>query len=774
MRLLVCTLLIVLAGPGIFASAQSSCPVGQTTSVSGVVYAPNGTDPLPNVQVYIPTTAVAPFTPGVSCPVVGQPPSGTPLVGTLTGVDGSFTLTGVPVGTNIPLVIVSGRWRRQLVIPSTTACENTVVTGASMPANQSQGDIPKIAIASGSVDAVECVLRKVGIQDSEFTDQGGTGRINIFAGTNSPGAVVDLGATSETVLMGDQNVLDSYDMLMLPCQGGAYIQSGTDLANLISYANAGGRVYASHYSYVWMYDNPPFDQVANWAPDPFDLFSQNTGTATVDQSFSGGQTLAQWLQQPAIAASTTLGQIGVSTIRHDLNEVISPTQSWLTLNGTLGGETNPVLQFVFDTPIGPPATTNQCGRVLFNEYHVETNSTSSLVFPNECDPSPMTPQEKLLEYSLFELTSDGGAPTLTPASAAFGSQPVGFNSAPQTFTWTNNSTFPASATTSTTGNFSAASSNCSSVVAGASCTINVVYDPTALGPGTGILTAVSNGMTLTATLTGTGVPDLVFSPATVAFGNVDVGATVVQTVMVTNSGSGLLPLPPLVLSANYGVNSTCGSTIAALSNCSFNVTFTPTTTGPSTGSLTVNAATPANFNLPMALTGNGVDFSIVSNPGSGSVVGGIGTAFNVLTSPIAGYANTVALSCTTTAPLSTCSPASATVVPSIATTTGVSIVTTPKYGEFAAGFGRGGWLWLAGVGSGVLLWSKRRRWGSLTRAGLFVCLLAVSSLAITGCAGRDPVANPAYTPAGSYTYTVTATDGFLTHSATYALTVSVN
>src|SRR5882757_6711979 len=88
---------------------QVSCPAGQTTSITGVVYAPNGTDPLPNVTVYIPNAPVSAFTPGVSCPVVGQAPSGSPLVGTTTGVDGSFTLVNVPVGSNIPLVIQAGR-----------------------------------------------------------------------------------------------------------------------------------------------------------------------------------------------------------------------------------------------------------------------------------------------------------------------------------------------------------------------------------------------------------------------------------------------------------------------------------------------------------------------------------------------------------------------------------------------------------------------------------------------------------------------------------------
>ena len=118
-----------------------SCPGGATTTISGVVYAPNGTDPLPNVTVYIPNAPVDAFTPGVSCPVVGQAPSGSPLVGTTTAVDGSFTLVNVPVGSNIPLVIVAGRWRRQLVIPGTTACTANPLPAnfVVMPQNQSAG-----------------------------------------------------------------------------------------------------------------------------------------------------------------------------------------------------------------------------------------------------------------------------------------------------------------------------------------------------------------------------------------------------------------------------------------------------------------------------------------------------------------------------------------------------------------------------------------------------------------------------------------------------------
>ena len=59
-----------------------------TTTISGKVFAPNGTLPLPNVLVYVPNAPVQAFDPGVAC---GVPVSGDPLVSTFTDTDGTFT-----------------------------------------------------------------------------------------------------------------------------------------------------------------------------------------------------------------------------------------------------------------------------------------------------------------------------------------------------------------------------------------------------------------------------------------------------------------------------------------------------------------------------------------------------------------------------------------------------------------------------------------------------------------------------------------------------------
>jgi hypothetical protein len=756
---------------------QMKCANNGTTTITGTVYAPNGTDPLPNVTVYIPSAPVAAFTPGVSCPVVGTPPSGSPLVGTVSAVDGSFTLQDVPVGSNIPLVIVAGRWRRQLQVPSITACTNNPLPSSFvvMPQNQVQGDIPLIAIATGSVDQVECVLRKVGIDDSEFTNPGGGGRVNLYQGSNSPGAVIESNTPSQSTLMDDPATLNSYDVLMLPCQGGQFTQPASELANFINFANNGGRVYSSHFSYVWMYNNPPFDGVANWNVNQTTL---PDGPATVNTGFTDGQTLAQWLQLPAIDASTSFGQIAVTTNKHDTNGVIAPTQPWLTLNDPAAND--PVMQFVFNTPIAPVGQTiNQCGRVLYNEYHVENppSSPRGVVFPNECNSAPMTPQEKLLEYSLFELTNEGGQPSLAPVAQDFGSEAYGFSTAPFTFTWTNNSSFVSQISSATTvGDFSVVSNNCSSVPGGASCQINVVFTPSALGARSGSLLVTSAGNTITASLTGTGVPGFTISQSSAAFGNVDIGATSTQRLTLTNVAPQLLSVPAYLASGPFAVNTAaCGSAIAGGSSCTVVVNFSPAATGPMTGALSVSSTGPLYNGLGVTLSGNGVDFALGLSSTSGTVIAGDGITVTATLTPLAGFSAPVTLSCTVVSGVvgSTCGAAAASVNLSSQISDAVTLNTTSQYAVVGyGGFGGRGYLWIVALGSGWLLWAVRRSAASKMRGAIMLLLLAVIGLSIAGCSGKTPTKNSVFTGPGTYTVTVSATDGFLVRSATYVLTVT--
>jgi hypothetical protein len=208
--------------------------------------------------------------------------------------------------------------------------------------------------------------------------------------------------------------------------------------------------------------------------------------------------------------------------------------------------------------------------------------------------------------------------------------------------------------------------------------------------------------------------------------------------------------------------------------CPVQVTFLPTVTGPLNGTVGVNSTSLLYNGLSATLTGNGVDFTISLSPTSGSVVAGDGTSTTATLTPLAGFAAPLTLQCGVAgAAASSCGLSTATVTPTTVTTATINMTTTSQYTVVGfGGFGGRGYLWLVGLGSGWLLWRRRRSAGAMFRGGLAVVALAAIGLSLTGCSGKLPTQNATYTGPGSYVVKVTATDGFLVHSATYTLTVS--
>ena len=463
------------------ASAQSA------TTISGNVYAPNGVDPLVNVLVYVTTTSVSTPVAGANCPGSGCQtasnaiPEGVTLYA-FSAVNGSFTLSNIPVSTSYTLVIQAGKWQRQflnvpvgttaltglqLAMPTVHGTINTGSIISSLPAAQTSGSvttvntIPLIAISTGSQDAMECVLRDVGVADTEFTDDTTAtastgGRIHLYQGDQSPGAFITTSTPNETTLMGGTSTtsLTSYDMAMFPCQGETGAESAADIRNLIAYTSAGGRVFATHDSLVWLNNaisitsginsGNTFSGAVNWLANPGS--NPANGNATINTVFTDGSTLAQWMV--GVNASTTLGQVALSALRADISSVIAPTQSWVTLNSP-----SQIMQVTFNTPVGADAAA-QFGRVLYNEYHVEDGS-KNVAFPAECGTSPfsvadpavltsaqMSAQEKMLEYSLFDLSNFVTAVVPPSASISITTDPVDghFNEGDTTDTITANVT----------------------------------------------------------------------------------------------------------------------------------------------------------------------------------------------------------------------------------------------------------------------------------------------------------------------------------------------
>jgi hypothetical protein len=67
-----------------------------------------------------------------------------------------------------------------------------------------------------------------------------------------------------------------------------------------------------------------------------------------------------------------------------------------------------MLHYTFDTPVG---SQSQCGHVIYSDFHVNDTKTSpAVVFPGECNTTPLQPQEKVLEYLIWNLASCVGLP----------------------------------------------------------------------------------------------------------------------------------------------------------------------------------------------------------------------------------------------------------------------------------------------------------------------------------------------------------------------------
>jgi hypothetical protein len=396
------------------------------TTVRGTVFAPNGTLPLYGITVYVPNATLPPMAEGAQCSRCNEDLPGMPLTRATTDEAGNFTLTGVPSGANIPLVITSGKWRRQITIPNVAACADTMLNNADtrLPKNKSEGDIPRIALSTGGADSLECLLRRMGIDDSEIGKEGDDKRIHLYTDVNSNGEGVDRfkagyaggsGTFADSAgLWSDVNKMKQYDILILSCEGGQHKNTKPQAAldAVKEYADFGGRVFLSHWHNIWVGGafqdgtNTPspavWNSIATWnnAGDP-----TNAIDVIDEQNNPKGNSFATWMLN--VMGSTVRGEIPIAagTAKTTCSAVDNAkAERWTYLKGTQRPQ-----NFQFTTPNEKPAE-ERCGKVVFSDMHVSGNGGDpGQFYPTTCgdDPTPrdMTPQEKALAFMLFDLAS---------------------------------------------------------------------------------------------------------------------------------------------------------------------------------------------------------------------------------------------------------------------------------------------------------------------------------------------------------------------------------
>ncbi|MDB4941940.1 MAG: Tryptophan synthase alpha chain [Labilithrix sp.] len=372
------------APPGSLGTTDAAAP-GEPKGIgtlSGTVFAPEGTVPISNALLYLADAMPAPLPSGLTCDKCVQLPAGTPF--TYSKADGTFVLPVFAAGSKV-LVVQKGHFRRAR--PLAVAAGDAAIPGelTRLPGapDVAKGDeIPKIGVTYGGFDKIESSLVKLGI--TSF-DRYGKDPFN--DPKNLPPSVGEpfdlLNAPSKLAL---------YNIVLLPCAlGGLSCGAPTDAQkdNLRGFVSGGGKLYVTDYSYEYV--NQTWPGFITWKDKNGNDLTKNSawGAGCQDAAYTRPGTandpaLSSWLtaigetsfdlEDSWTVISKVTPQPGKDP---DGNPTTIAPKVWMTSNGT-----------------GPSTVSfeSQCGRVLFSTYHAEGDVDDALLA-----------QEKALLFILLEV-----------------------------------------------------------------------------------------------------------------------------------------------------------------------------------------------------------------------------------------------------------------------------------------------------------------------------------------------------------------------------------
>jgi len=395
----------------------SACTAGTETTLAGTLFAPNGKDPVPNATVYIPATAPAAFPDGIACDLCGTI-SGA-VATALTRADGGFLLTGVPEG-DVQVVAELGRFRRVTRMTVQKCVQNLVpqdpgTFGIKLPGRDGElsveDRIPKIAVATGDYDQIECVLKRMGITQFDlYNDRN--------VGATLPTTIAEL-----STLLTDRARLEKYNLLVVNCTEAQFepiLKVPGVLANLEHFVGGGGRIYATD----WAYD--VINQVPEFAPylcfvkggvlgaTPPATCSSLPGTAAEAHSttpYDTGATIKDPTMRDWLANfPNTLvgGQVPISfnfVVINQTGDMTHPATTWAEGLAEAQGSLPMMSKGV--RPLTVTFDYKQCGRIHYSTYNTEpaavVDDSTNGRYPLCGGRTAFNAQERLLEYLLFTI-----------------------------------------------------------------------------------------------------------------------------------------------------------------------------------------------------------------------------------------------------------------------------------------------------------------------------------------------------------------------------------
>jgi hypothetical protein len=407
------------------------------TTISGKVYDPAGKNPLQNVVVFVPNNVA-------NLPTIDQGTStcsscdtsiGDFVTFAFTGADGSFTLPNVPTGSNVPLVLQIGKWRRIMSVKQTTSCKTTTLPTSStdpnqarLPRNHKEGDMPQMALLTGGLDDLGCFLTRMGIDAAEYSAPHAGGRLDIYQGLNLgglSGPALSNGTAGNCTntscpLWASRQSFEKYDIVLLACEGDTFdadaqtdggLSFGAGATNvtragkqaLHDWLNEGGKVFATHFHYTWFQNGPAdFQAVAAWKG--WSIGSGTCPNCSIDQSFTGGKDFYKWLQTAGALSGSGISLTGVAdsvgtvtkgTTDRWIYDPSSTDTKYLSFNTPIGG---------IPTDAGPEMNgLMYCGKAVFSDLHAGGAPMGDV--PGSCKAQDLSAQEKALEYLFFDLSA---------------------------------------------------------------------------------------------------------------------------------------------------------------------------------------------------------------------------------------------------------------------------------------------------------------------------------------------------------------------------------
>jgi hypothetical protein len=380
---------------------SNPCDAGvRLPGLSGVVYAPNGKDPLPGALIYVAKGTPASLSSGDPCDVC-KIASTAAWAQTYSSATGAFKLRRVPVG-DLTVVIQIGRFRR--IASVTTSCGQDLALTSSqsrLPGTSKEGDIPRVAVATGLVDKMEYLLTKIGL--TEYT---------LIEGRSSTSSTT---YPKLDAVLSDASKLQAYDILLLNCSNGfdTTATASATAKNLQAFIAGGGRLFVDDLAYEFV--EWPFPTAVDFEPDAQGTYLASSSaqepagsaelgvpTSSIDATVVQNE-LKQWLGNFAgvLNSDNTVpieGWLSHWAVMHaaptEAKVWVQGSVAWYASSSSSAGSGVRPLSVSMD-PVG--ANGKRCGRVAFNSYHT---------VPNKVSPTdPFNSQERILEYLFFKVAS---------------------------------------------------------------------------------------------------------------------------------------------------------------------------------------------------------------------------------------------------------------------------------------------------------------------------------------------------------------------------------